>query len=500
MSGIVLISKLLGFVREMVIAERFGTSLEYDIFLIAIAAPIFFNVVIVRATNFLLVPFLSGKINKANEAESSNAVWGVINSLLIVVVLLVLLIILAAPYLVKLIGPDLEGEELSNGIFYCRAISILVLFGFAESMLRSTLNVMKSFVYPALGTIVLNIVAISTIYLFSGGMSVKAILLGLVLGYFLQVLFLFIKVKYAGFFSRFKFELFGPEVMRVFSVGGAIIAVELLVSTYFLIDRYFASGLQEGVVSALNYCSLMVNLPVSIIGFAIASVTFPYLSENSHVEGSSRFGMVLHSALTLALIFGLPCGLFYLLFPQELTAAVFFRGAFDLYSLEITSKILITLAPYLVCMFVYTILIQACYSSGHQKTVFYVAVVSVIMKAFLTWLLKGLMDYPGIGLATSIVQLFTVGMLSWILYHDGKLSEIKKMTVTILKVVIASIPLLITGYYFRQLPDFNLNMDLISRFRVIPAGLISLVGFIIIGYLVKIEVVRDSVNKLTGRA
>ncbi|MEW5923926.1 MAG: lipid II flippase MurJ [Candidatus Zixiibacteriota bacterium] len=499
-SGIVLISKLLGFVREMVIAERFGTSLEYDIFLIAIAAPIFFNVVIVRATNFLLVPFLSGKINKTGETDSSRGTWGVINSLLAVVLFLILLIILLAPYLVRLIGPDLEGESLSNGIFYCRAISVLVLFGFAESMLRSALNVMKSFVYPAIGTIVLNIVAISTIYLFSGGLSVKAILLGLILGYFLQVIFLLIRVKYTGFFKNFRVQLFGPETVKVFSVGGAIIAVELLVSTYFLIDRYFASGLREGVVSALNYCSLLVNLPVSIIGFAIASVTFPYLSENSHIEGNSRFARVLHSALTLALVFGLPCGLFYLLFPQELTAAVFFRGAFDLYSLEITSKILITLAPYLVCLFVYTILIQACYSSGHQKTVFYVAVISVIMKGFLTWLLMGWMDYPGIGLATSIVQLFTVGMLSWILYHDGKLDEIKKLAVNIFKVVAASIPLLITGYYFKQLPDFNMDMDLISRFRVVPAGLISLVGFIIIGYLVKIEIVRDAVNKMTGRA
>lgn len=499
-SGIVLISKLLGFIREMVIAERFGTSLEYDVFLIAIAAPIFFNVVIVRSTNFLLVPFLSKKIDKTINADSDREIWSVINSLLTVVLFLILIIILAAPYLVKLIGPNLEGETLSKGIFYCRAISILVFFGFAESLLRSALNVRKSFVYPALGTIVLNIVAISTIYLFSGGMSVTAILLGLILGYFLQVTFLYLKVKNIGALGNFHLKLFGPEAIRIFSVGGVIVAVELLVSTYFLIDRYFASGLQEGVVSALNYCSLLVMLPVSIIGFAIASVTFPYLSENAHAGGKLQFGRMLHSALSLALVIGLPCGLFYLIFPRELTAAVFFRGAFDLYSLEITSKILIMLAPYLVCLFLYTILIQACYSSGRQRAVFYIAVVSIIMKVILTWLLKGLMGYPGIGLATSIVQLFMVGMLVWLLNYDGRLAEIRGLMLTLGRVVIASVPLLATGYFFGKLPDFTMDMEILSRLRVIPAGLISILGFVIIGYLVKIETIRETVNKVIGRA
>ena len=499
-SGVVLISKLLGFIREMVIAERFGTSLEYDIFLIAIAAPIFFNVVIVRATNFLAVPFLSKKLAENESTRSGREIWNVVNSLMTSVLLVILFIILAAPYLVKMIGPDLHGEQLGKGIFYCRAISVLVFFGFAESLLRSALNVKKFFVYPALGTIVLNITAISTIYIFSGEMSVTAILLGLVAGYFLQVVFLLIKVSGISVFEKFSFRLFGPEVRKVLSVGGVIIAVELLVSTYFLIDRYFASGLQEGVVSALNYCSLLVMLPVSIIGFAIASVTFPYLSETANDQDNSRFRNMLHSALTMALVIGLPCGLFYLIFPRDLTAAVFFRGAFDLHSLEITSKILITLAPYLVCLFVYTILIQACYSSGRQRAVFAVAVASIILKIVLTWIFKNLLDYPGIGLATSAVQLFTVTVLVILLVHSGKMEEMKKLGLTVVKVILASIPLIITGYFFARMPDFAEGMSLVSKMRVIPAGLISMTGFVIIGYLIGIDIIRETIDRTFKRA
>jgi len=499
-SGVVLVSKLLGFIREMVIAERFGTSLEYDIFLIAIAAPIFFNVVIVRSINFLLVPFLTRKLEESDSDSAYAAIWSVINSLMAAVLLVVLLLVIAAPYLVKLIGSDLTGEALSRAVFYCRAISILVFFGFGESVLRSALNVKKYFVYPSLGIIVLNITAISMIYIFSGQLSVAAILLGLVLGYFLQDTFLLLKLWNVRLFKYFNLRLFGSEVKKALSVGGVIIAVELLVSTYFLIDRYFASGLQEGVVSALNYCSLLVMLPVNIVALVIASVTFPYLSENAAEEKIGSFREVLHSALSMALVIGLPCGLFYLLFPADLTAAVFLRGAFDIYSLEITSNILITLAPYLVCLFIYTILIQACYSSGRQRTVFAVAVIAIALKALLTWLFKDIFGYPGIGLATSVVQIFTVLMLVWILIGGKRLGHIKELSITVAKVITASIPMLITGYFYGQMLDFSDGMSLISRLRVIPAGLISLAGFVIIGYLVKIDIIRDGLNKIIRRA
>ena len=495
-SGVVLISKLLGFIREMVIAERFGTSLQYDIFLIAIAAPIFFNLVIVHSANYLTVPFLSRKSTDFAENSDWREIWSVFNSLLAVVLLLIGLIIIAAPHLVKLIGPNLEGEELRKGVYYCRAISALVFFGFLESFLRSALNVRKQFVYPMMGTIILNIVVISVIYLFSAKLSVGAILLGLLVGSFFQVIFLFLKFTNRGIFGYFSLKIFGPEVRNLLAVGGAIVAVELLMSTYFLIDRYFASNSIEGVVSALNYCSLLVMLPVSIVGYAISAVTFPYLSERSEKIQSKEFASLLHSALTMALVIGLPCGMFYLVFPRELTAAVFFRGAFDLNSLEITSRILITLAPYLVCLFLYTILLQSCYSSGRQKTVLMIALASIFLKFILTGLLIKLLDYPGIGLATSIVQTITICLLIAILVRDNRLTDIGKLGITAGKVIVASMPILVLAYFYKSFPDFAHGMSLVSKLRVIPAGIIAFSGFIFIGYFINISLVRDMFGRL----
>jgi len=498
-SGVVIVSKLLGFLREMVIAERFGTSHEYDIFLIAIAIPVFLNLVISRATNFLTVPFLSKQAVTDDGQRDWRAVWSVFNSVLAVVISLIILVIVFAPYLVQAVGTALSGDDLRQAIFFCRVISIILLLGFLESLLRSALNVQKQFVYPAVGSIILNIVVITVIYIFSGKWSVSAIMFGLLLGIFLQVVFLSLKCWNFRLLKYFNLNLFGPEIKKVLGVGGIIIAVELIASTFFLIDRYYASDMQTGVVSALNYSNLLVMLPVNIAGFAIASVVFPYLSERSGSDKTADFTKLLGSSLSLALTIGIPCGVFYFLFARELIAAIFFRGAFDLLSLEMTSKILVTMAPYLVFMFLYTILIQACYSSERQKAVFYVSVLAIALKFVLTGLFKLWFGYPGIGAATSVVSGITVTLLIIVLVRRRRLDGFERMISLTSRVLIAAIPIILISLYYDTLPGFYEGISFLSKIRVVWAGLLSFLLFIVIGYIIKIDEVRSMMSGLRRR-
>jgi len=92
------------------------------------------------------------------------------------------------------------------------------------------------------------------------------------------------------------------------------------------------------------------------------------------------------------------------------------------------------------------------------------------------------------------VQLFTVTVLVILLVHSGKMGEIKKLGLTVVKVILASIPLIITGYFFARMPDFAEGMSLVSKMRVIPAGLISMTGFVIIGYLIGIDIIREMID------
>jgi putative peptidoglycan lipid II flippase len=480
-SGIVLLSKIVGFIREMVVADRFGTSHEYDIFLLAISAPVFFQTVAMRATNFLTVPILARMNATHNGDPDKRNIWSMFNSLFSIVLLLLIAVILLAPYLVNLMAPELSSENFARGIFYCRVFSLAILLSFLEAFLRSVLNVKKSFAYPAMGIIILNIVIIICIYIFSAKMSVSAILVGTLIGMVLQVIFLL-------------FKLWDIKAAKYFNLD--IVSVELLMVTFFLVDRYFAADLGEGVVSAIKYAGVLVMLPGNIIGFAIAAVTFPYLSERAGKENLKEFSSLLHSSLSLALIIGLPTGIFFFIFPRELIAAVFLRGAFDMNSLVMTSRILRAFAPYLVCLFLYAILIQAGYSAGRQKMVFWITLLAVTLKYFLTWLFKNIFGYPGIALATSVVHIIIAFLIIFFLARQNLLADFKKLLITILRIITASLPILIIAYFagiHLELPE---HPTFWFKMRVIPIAVISILSFALISYIINISEVKSFIRGL----
>jgi putative peptidoglycan lipid II flippase len=494
-SGIIVTSKILGFVREMVIAERFGTSLEYDVYLIAVAIPIFFNLVIVRSVNFLTVPLLSKKILSSVTSSDKREISSFFNSLLMVVFVIILAVILSAPLAIKAVGSNLQGESYESAILYYRLFSLVLLFTFLESFFRSALNVKKKFAYPAAGNVILNVVLIFLIYILSGKFSVASILIGLLVGSFIQVVFLALKLLNFDYLNFFSLKLFNRDVRKAMLVGAVIVAVEMLSNTYFLIDRYFASGMAEGVVSALNYCSMLVMLPVSIIGLTVASVSFPFLSERAAANNKKDFTALLNSVLKLSLAISIPCGVFYMVFAKEITAAAYFRGAFNLKSLLLTSEILTYLAPYLICLFLYTILIQACYSIGYQKAILVICVISVLLKFFLTWLLTSMYDYIGIPIAASIVQSITILSLISVLVYFKRLKDITNLLKTVGKLIIASTPIVVVGLYYLNLPEFHSGMNIIDKLRVVPAAIFSFIGFTLLGYLLKIDQVQDVLTK-----
>ena len=493
-SGVALLSKVFGLLREMVIAEKFGTSHAYDLLLIGIAAPAFFQMVFSNATNFLVVPFLSKRLGDNPNGIGWRSFWKAFDSLLGISLLLGITVMLAAPALVRLIAPSLSPGDFEQGVFYCRMISIIIVLGFIESLLRSALNVKKVFVYPAVGAIILNLSIIIIIYLFAEELSVASLILAFFLGHFLQVIFLSFKLAGFGIVQHFEWKLFDKEVLQILNVGGVVVLVELLIRSYFLIDRHFASALEPGVISALSYAGLLMMLPVNIVGSSIASVTFPYLSEKGSQEHISDFAHLLHKTIRFSLVMGIPCSIFYIMFARELTAAAFFRGAFDLNSLELTSQILILLAPNLLFLFFTSILLQACYSAGRQKAVLLIAIIAITSKAILAGLFSHFFGYRGIALSITAVEFLTMAMMIFLLFRDKRITGLKNLLNLAGKTLAISLPIIGLGLIFKSFPDFDMGAGIISKFRIIPAAVTSFIIFMGLGYWIKL----DEVRTLTG--
>jgi len=299
-AGVVFLSKILGLFREMVIADRFGTSAEYDLYLIAIILPALAYGVVNFASYYLFVPYLTRAFEHSEDTDQSRgwrAAWPLLNAALLAALIITLLMILSAPWLMKIWAGGYSPEQYATIIFYSRLTALMVLLGTSEAFLRAILNVKKIFTYPAAGPIIFNLLSILCIVVLAGRISVGAIAVGLLVGLFIQNVYLFLRLITFKVGKTYRFVFTSEELKALWATAGVLLLIELLNRSYFMIDRYFAPRFGEGIVAALNYSQVLVQLPDAVVGFAIASVLFPLFSKSDYrriADGGSAGGYIFY--------------------------------------------------------------------------------------------------------------------------------------------------------------------------------------------------------------
>lgn len=406
MSAVILISRLLGLGRELVVAARFGTSHEFDVYLIALMFPALAYSVINFASFYLLVPFFSKHLVRSDSDSQSTIDWSVtwplVNHLTVISVVVTALLAVGGPYLISFWMPDLSVAQGAQVALYSRLLAAMVLLGVIDAFLRAVLNTHRVFAYTAGGPVVENLVIIGFVVGLSSFWGVGALAYGMLAGMLVQNIYLLARVMRYRPFAHFSWSIFSIETKSLLLSAGVLVLVELVNRSYFLIDRYVALPFGDGIVSALNYAQIITQLPDSVIGLAIASVLFPLFAESGDRLGLGRFSDIYRRGVIGGLFIALPMALICLIFSHELVFVLLHRGQFDLASVEKTGALLRMLAPTVAVLFVISTSIRACYSLGMTRTIFWLALAAFALKVVGSFALAAWLGYPGIGLATTL--------------------------------------------------------------------------------------------------
>ena len=441
-TAVVFVSKVLGFLREIVIAHQFGTSAEYDTYLIAIMLPALVYGVLNYAGFYLFVPYLTRKlegVDTGNRREAFRSIQPTVNLAIVVALAVVAAIVILAPYVMRIWARDYAAAEFSAIVFYARLTAVIVLLGTTEAFLRAFLNACRVFAYPAAGAIVFNFVSIVCILLLSEEWSVGAIAAGLILGLVLQNVYLYLRWFGVRPATGFTFSLTNKDTRYIVSTGVILILIEFVNRSYFLIDRYFALPFGAGVVSALNYSQVLVQLPDAVIGFAIGTVVFPLFAAGGSGQDVGRFADTYRRAVIGALLVALPLAVIVLTNARDIVYLVFQRGHFDADSLRITSAVLQPYALTIAALFVVTLSIRASYSRGWGKLVFLFAVVVFGVKVTGTALFSSWFAYPGITAATTTSQVLFAALLLGTVVRKTEALRDSSLVKDILLLVLAAI-------------------------------------------------------------
>ena len=411
----ILCSRLLGLVREIIIASLFGASRGLDAFLTAFRAPNMLRDLFAEgALSTAFVTTFSKKI----QTEGDQSAWGLANkvaTLTVVFMSLVVLIgVLLAPLLVTVLAPGFDADKAALTVVLARVMYPFILLVSLAALAMGMLNAKNVFGMPAMASSFFNIGSIV------GGVALGwwidprfgtgalvGLALGTLIGGFMQLVVQIPSLVKVGYRFRPDFAWRDEGVRKVLQLMGPAVIAASAVQVNVLINSIFASYLQDGAVSWLNIAFRLMQLPLGIFGVAVATVTLPLVSRSAAAGNMPEFRGALAHALRLVMLLTIPSAIGLIILANPIIALIYEHGRFTAASTAQTAGALQFYAIGLVGYSAVKVLAPAFYALDRRNLPMFVSLASIALNAALNWALTfqlGL-GHRGLALSTSVVAM-----------------------------------------------------------------------------------------------
>ena len=475
-----LISRILGYCRDLLIAIYLGSGPVADAFFVAFRIPNTFRRLFSEGTfNAAFVPSYSSELEKGKK-QSKEFANKVFNLLLIGLLLIVLIIEIFMPLFVFLIAPGFteNSDKLDLTIFLTRITFPFLIFISLSSFLSSILNSHNRFAIAAAAPIILNILLILTllfqsylndklvVYL-SYAVTIAGIIQLVTLIFFVRkfyipkILFNFkIDDKVKFFFKKLLPSIFSSGVTQINILVGTIIA-----------------SFQASAVSYLYYADRIYQINLAIAGIAIGTVVLPNLSKYIQSGNKKKIDFIQNKSLELCLFLSLPAALALLIASEEITSSLFGYGSFDLESVKNSSRALFYFALGLPAFSMIKIFSSFLFARHNTKVPFYFSVFSVILNITISLYFFNKIGFIIIPIATTISSWINAFLLLIYLNNKNYFSLNLNFFKYFLKISFSTI---ITCFIFFYLIEiFSNNLSYESEYKLISIICLVIVTFII---------------------
>lgn len=435
------ISRILGFVRDLIAAQMFGVNASVDAFYIAFKIPNFMRSLFAEgAFSQAFVPVLSDYREKTSETAVKLFIRHMAASLGVVLLVVTFLGILGAGQLIDLFSPGLDPYRYQLAKDMLRItfpyLMLISLTAFAGSILNSY----GKFAIPALTPALLNICLIATAILMSPWLSipVSSQAWGILLAGFVQLFIQLVALYRNHHLVMPRLHWRDPNVKRVLKLivpalfGASVGQISILINTIL------ASFLVTGSISWLYYSERLTYFPLGIFGVALATVILPHLSRQHAANSKEKFSAALDWGLRWNLIIGLPASLTMLLLSAPLIISLFYYGRFTLHDVMMTQRSVVTYAIGLQAFMLAKVLSSAFYAKQNIKTPVKISIVSLLINIGLSLLLIKPLAHAGLALSSSLSSWVNVIALWWVLHKQAIYTKQPKCGLFLLKLLFAN--------------------------------------------------------------
>lgn len=419
--GMTLLSRILGFVRDMVVARYFGADAATDAFFVAFRIPNFLRRLFAEGSFAqAFVPMLSEHGGSGGRAGLRPFLDRACGSLALIVLLASLVGMVAAPLLVLLFAPGFFGQEaqfeLSSGML--RITFPYLFFVTLTAFAGSVLNAQGRFAIPAFTPAVLNLGMIASALWLAPRMAepITALAWGVVLAGVAQLGLQIPPLLREGLLPRPRLGFDDPQVVFLLKrMAPAVFGVSVT-QVNLLVDTLLASFLASGSVSWLYYSDRLVEFPLGVFGAALGTAILPHLTKSHARQDEAGFSHALDWGLRWVLLIGLPATVGLAVLAEPLLSTLFRYDEFGARDVEMAGRSLMTYSTGLVGFIAVKVLASG-FSARHDLQTpvrhgVYSMLANLVLGVALVFPLAGLgWGHAALALATALAALFNAGLL-----------------------------------------------------------------------------------------
>ena len=492
-SLLTLLSRVLGYLRDLLIAKVIGAGLISDCFFIAFKLPNLFRRLFAEGSmNSAFIPVVSGVREKMGKIEADQFFSKIFSILLIFLFFFVILLEIFAPLVISLIAPGFSEDALKKELTvdFARLTFPFLLFICATSLIGAYLNTLGKFASMALTPVILNLTIITCLVIFFKNTDQTFITYYLSLSISIAGIIQLVWMLYNLKRNKVSLNVFGLNKNKFRKPTNKFL--KLLVPAILgngvyqlnlLIDMILASTLAHGSISFLYYADRVNQLPLGVLGIAISTALLPILSKYVKKKDNVNITKSISSALKYGLLFSLPAFFGIFILSDEIVTLLFYRGQFDLFDVAQTSAALVALSFGLPAFIMIKILVIPFFAREDTITPIKVSLFSISINLILNLLLIDEFKHVGLAISTSVAAWVNMIILISLLIRE-KIKFEKDIIIFSIKIIISTmimgISIQLTSNIFEQ------NLINIRFFEINNVRLIFVIFFAILIYFASI--------------
>lgn len=506
-SAMTFLSRILGLVRDMVVANFMGAGAAADVFFFANKIPNFLRRLFAEgAFAQAFIPVLT-EVQAENDPDKLKAFVAKVSGTLGVIVFFTAIVgVIGSPVLAALFGtgwfidylndqPDGEKFELASTLLKITFpyIFFISLAGFTGAVL----NTLNKFAVAAFTPVLLNISIIACAYYLSPYMEQDAYALawGVFIGGAVQLGFQLPFLYRAGLLVKPKWGWSDPGVTKVRTLMIPALFGVSVSQINLLLDTLIASFLMTGSISWLYYSDRLLEFPLGLFGIAIATVILPTLSRNHVSKDTQSFASNIDWALRIIVMLGIPASIALMALAMPLLLTIFQRGEFTVDDTYMASYSLIAYGSGLLAFMLVKIFAPAFYSRQDTKTPVRYGIITMCANMVFNLILAIPFSYVGLAMATALSGAMNAYLLYRRLAIDGVYKIAKDTWWFVLRIVIASLLMLACILWFSSTISWT-ELSTIGRI----SNLAYTIGVGLVSYLVCVLVLGIRPHQLIAKA